>query len=80
MLAFSDGERLAVMPPARDYKRLLDGDDGPNTGGMGGYTWPTYATRALLEDVERTVLRPTLDGMLREGDPYRGRPVRAELI
>ncbi len=72
VLAFSDGEHLAVMPPARDYKRLLDGDGGPNTGGMGGYTRPTYATRELLEDVERSVLRPTVDGMLREGNPYRG--------
>ena len=62
MLAFSDGERLAVMPPARDYKRLLDGDRGPNTGGMGGMTWPSYATPELLDEVERTVLRPTLAG------------------
>jgi phosphoribosylamine---glycine ligase len=72
VLAFSDGERLASMPPARDYKRLLDGDRGPNTGGMGGFTWPSYATPELLGDVERTILRPTLDGMAAEGAPYRG--------
>jgi phosphoribosylamine--glycine ligase len=72
VLAFTDGERLAIMPPARDYKRLLDGDRGPNTGGMGGYTWPEYARPSLLEDVEHRVLRPTLDGMAREGTPYRG--------
>lgn len=72
VLAFTDGERLAVMPPARDYKRLLPGDRGPNTGGMGGYTWPAYATADLLEEVERRILRPTLDGMCTEGNPYRG--------
>jgi phosphoribosylamine--glycine ligase len=72
VLAFADGERLAVMPPARDYKRLLDDDGGPNTGGMGGYTWPSYATSSLLEDVEQRILRPTLAGMAAEGYPYRG--------
>jgi phosphoribosylamine--glycine ligase len=72
VLAFTDGDHLAVMPPARDYKRLCDGDQGPNTGGMGGYTWPAYATAEVLEDVERRILRPTLDGMQSEGHPYRG--------
>jgi phosphoribosylamine---glycine ligase len=72
VLAFADGERLAVMPPARDYKRLLDDDLGPNTGGMGGYTWPSYATSFLLEDVEERILRPTLAGMAAEGHPYCG--------
>ncbi|MBV9602073.1 MAG: phosphoribosylamine--glycine ligase [Chloroflexi bacterium] len=72
VLAFTDGLNLAAMPPARDYKRLHDGDRGPNTGGMGGYTWPTYATAALLEEVDQRVLRPTLAGMRSEGHPYRG--------
>ena len=72
VLAFTDGERFSVMPPARDYKRLLDDDLGPNTGGMGGYTRPGYATSSLLEEIEQRVLRPTLAGMLAEGHPYRG--------
>src|SRR5438874_6728468 len=72
VLAFTDGEQLAVMPPARDYKRLLDGDRGPNTGGMGGYTRPAYATASLLHEVEQRILRPTLAGMRTEGQPYRG--------
>jgi phosphoribosylamine---glycine ligase len=72
VLAFTDGQRLAMMPPARDYKRLLDGDRGPNTGGMGGYTRPVDATPALLELIDASILRPTLAGMRAEGEPYRG--------
>jgi phosphoribosylamine---glycine ligase len=72
VLAFTDGEHSAVMPPARDYKRLLDGDRGPNTGGMGGYTRPAYATQAVLDEIQQRVLRPALAGMQAEGDPYRG--------
>jgi phosphoribosylamine--glycine ligase len=72
VLVFADGERLAVMPPARDYKRLLDDDGGPNTGGMGGVSWPTYATAGLLAEVEQRILRPALAGMAAEGYPYRG--------
>jgi phosphoribosylamine--glycine ligase len=72
VLAFSDGESVAVMPPARDYKRVGDGDTGPNTGGMGGYTWPSYATPAVLAEVESRILRPTIAGMAAEGQPYRG--------
>jgi len=72
VLAFTDGERLAVMPPARDYKRLLPGDRGPNTGGMGGYTWPSDATPEVMREVEQRVLEPTLRGMQADGEPYRG--------
>src|SRR5579859_5172291 len=72
VLAFTDGERLAVMPPARDYKRLRDDDRGPNTGGMGGYTWPRYVTTDLLAEVEERLLKPTLAGMAAEGHQYRG--------
>ena len=72
VLVFTDGERLAIMPPARDYKRLLDGDRGPNTGGMGGFTWPSYATHELLDEIQRTILRPTLDGMAAEGRRIAG--------
>ena len=72
VLAFTDGERIAPMPPARDYKRLLDGDRGPNTGGMGGYTRPAYVSTELLAEVEQRVLRPALAGMRAEGAPYRG--------
>lgn len=72
VLAFTDGERLALMPPARDYKRLLADDRGPNTGGMGGFTRPADASAALLREVESSILQPTLEGMQAAGHPYRG--------
>jgi phosphoribosylamine---glycine ligase len=72
VLAFSDGESVALMPPARDYKRVGDGDTGPNTGGMGGYTWPSYASPDLLAEVEARIVQPTIDAMAAEGQPYRG--------
>ena len=72
VLAFTDGERLAIMPPVRDYKRLLEDDRGPNTGGMGGLTRPVYATADLIHEVETQILLPTLHGMQAEGNPYRG--------
>ena len=72
VLAFCDGKTLHIMPPAQDHKRLRDGDRGPNTGGMGAFTPSTLATPALLAEVERTVLRPTLDGMAAAGTPYVG--------
>ncbi len=72
VLAFADGERFALMPPARDHKRLLDGDRGPNTGGMGAYAPPADATSELLERVARDVIQPTLAGMAAEGHPYHG--------
>jgi phosphoribosylamine---glycine ligase len=72
VLAFADGERFAVMLPARDYKRLLDDDRGPNTGGMGGYTRPAEASADVMAEVEDRVLRPALAGMAAEGQPYRG--------
>lgn len=72
VLAFSDGRSLCVMPPAQDHKRLGDGDTGPNTGGMGAFAPSPLATPDLLAEVERTILRPTIDGMAAEGAPYVG--------
>jgi phosphoribosylamine--glycine ligase len=56
---------------ARDHKRLRDGDEGPNTGGMGAFA-PVPVDAALLRRIEREVLSPTIDGMRSEGAPYRG--------
>ncbi len=69
--AVSDGERLLVLPPARDHKRIGDGDTGPNTGGMGAFA-PVPLPPGLLARVERTILAPTIEGMRAEGRPFRG--------
>ena len=72
VLAFCDGQDLRIMPAAQDHKRLLDGDGGPNTGGMGAFAPSPLATQTLLDEAERTILRPTLAGMASEGAHYRG--------
>ncbi|MBI4419974.1 MAG: phosphoribosylamine--glycine ligase [Gemmatimonadetes bacterium] len=72
ILALTDGERVLILPPSQDHKRLLDGDQGPNTGGMGAYAPVSIATEALLDTVEHAVLCPTLAQLAREGATYRG--------
>jgi phosphoribosylamine--glycine ligase len=72
LLAFSDGTTVVPMIPARDYKRVGDGDAGPNTGGMGCYAPSPYLPPALVEEAHRRVLQPTIDGMRRRGMPYVG--------
>ena len=72
ILAFCDGVNLRLVPAAQDHKRLLDGDLGPNTGGMGAFAPSPLATEELLDAVEHQVLRPTLAGMAAEGSPYQG--------
>lgn len=72
VLAFTDGERVLLMPPAQDYKRAYDRDRGPNTGGMGAYAPAPWVSPALLDEVARTILAPAVRGMLRRGTPYVG--------
>jgi phosphoribosylamine--glycine ligase len=72
VFALTDGEQVVLLPSAQDHKRLGEADTGPNTGGMGAYTPVSVATPALLDRVEREVLRPTLAGLARAGAAYRG--------
>jgi phosphoribosylamine--glycine ligase len=72
LLAFSDGETVAPMVPARDYKRVGDGDAGPNTGGMGCYAPSPYLPPEVIAEARRRVLQPTIDGMRGRGTPYVG--------
>ena len=72
ILTFSDGYTIRSLPPAQDHKRIFDGDQGPNTGGMGCYAPTNIATKELLAEVERTILQPTVDGMRNEAFPFIG--------
>jgi phosphoribosylamine--glycine ligase len=72
VLAFSDGRTVALMPAAQDHKRAFDGDQGPNTGGMGAYAPAPLMTPALLDVVRRAVLQPAIDGLDADGKPYVG--------
>src|SRR5262249_19205819 len=69
VLAFADGETVVPMVPACDYKRVADGDEGPNTGGMGAYAPPGLATGELRARIEREILAPTLAALAVEGRP-----------
>ena len=72
VLAFCDGESVSVMPAAQDHKRLLDGDHGPNTGGMGAFAPAPLATPELLDAALHDVLLPTVQGLEEEGAHYVG--------
>lgn len=72
ILSFSDGNAILSLPPAQDHKRIGDGDTGPNTGGMGTYAPTPIATKQVLEEIDRTVLKPTIQGMKQDGMPFVG--------
>jgi phosphoribosylamine--glycine ligase len=72
VLAMTDGVEIELLPVAQDHKRLLDGDAGPNTGGMGAYSPVSVATPALLDEVRRRVLHPTLEQLQQQGTPFTG--------
>ena len=72
IIALCDGERVVPLPPARDHKRLLDGDKGPNTGGMGAVCPPSDVGDDLVGEVVRTVLEPTARELARRGMPFVG--------
>ncbi len=71
VFAICDGTDALVLEPARDYKRLADGDSGPNTGGMGSYS-PVELPPGLLDTVRTEVIGPTLTVMQTRGTPYKG--------
>ena len=71
-LAFTDGETVVPMVPACDYKRVYDGDLGPNTGGMGSYSPPGFVDAELQERILKTILQPTVAALAAEGISYKG--------
>ncbi|MFA6193139.1 MAG: phosphoribosylamine--glycine ligase [Sulfurimonas sp.] len=72
MFAVCDGENYILLPAAQDHKRLLDNDQGPNTGGMGAYAPTPLVDEELYQKVKDRIIRPTLDGMKKEGAPFEG--------
>ena len=72
ILTFSDGTNFQSLPAAQDHKRIFDGDEGPNTGGMGCYAPTPISTPELMDRVNREILEPTFRGMRREGNRFVG--------
>ncbi|WP_305044166.1 phosphoribosylamine--glycine ligase [Geoalkalibacter sp.] len=69
---FTDGKNILPLASAQDHKRIFDGDQGPNTGGMGAYSPAPVVTPELHRKIIESIVRPTIDGMAREGCPYAG--------
>ena len=80
ILSFSDGQTIRSLPAAQDHKRIGDGDTGPNTGGMGTYAPAAVVTEDIMEEMTRTALVPTVDGMRKEGKPEDSCDATLELI
>jgi phosphoribosylamine--glycine ligase len=72
LIAFTDGKTVSPMVPACDYKKIGDGDQGPNTGGMGSYSPPGFFSAGVTEKVTKDILLPTVKAMAEEGMPYKG--------
>jgi len=72
ILAFVDSRNIYIMETAQDHKPIGDGDTGPNTGGMGAYSPAPLITDSLMKQITKEVFVPTVDGMNRNGTPYRG--------
>jgi phosphoribosylamine---glycine ligase len=72
VLALTDGRTVVPLDPAQDFKRALDGDRGPNTGGMGAYSPVPFLDDATLATIRAEILEPTIKALEAEGAPYRG--------
>ncbi len=72
IFAICDGDNYKVLPAAQDHKRVGDGDTGPNTGGMGAYAPTPLVNEDIYKKVEERVIKPTLEGMKKEGAPFEG--------
>ena len=72
LFAFVNGDKFYIMPTAQDHKRAYDGDKGPNTGGMGAYAPVPHLPQSVVETAVDTIVKPVLEGMIKEGRPYLG--------
>ncbi|HEY8849585.1 MAG TPA: phosphoribosylamine--glycine ligase, partial [Thermoanaerobaculia bacterium] len=71
-MVITDGKRFVPLAPAKDYKKAFDGDEGPNTGGMGSHSPAVVLTSETAAEVMRSIMIPTIQGMAEEGRPYTG--------
>ncbi len=72
VFCFTDGAYVTPLAPACDYKRVFDGDQGPNTGGMGGYSPPPWWDAAMEQQIRETCIEPVIREMARQGSPFTG--------
>ncbi len=72
VFCFTDGAHVSPLVPACDYKRVFDGDRGPNTGGMGGYSPPPWWDDAMEQRIRETCIEPVIREMARQGSPFTG--------
>jgi len=72
VFVLTDGRNYVILPEAKDYKRVGEGDTGPNTGGMGAISPVPFADEQLMKKIEAKVIKPTVDGLQKEGLEYRG--------
>ncbi len=71
-MVLTDGENILPLPTSQDHKPLLDGDKGPNTGGMGAYSPAPVVTESLAQEIMENIMRPVIRALAKEGRPYRG--------
>jgi phosphoribosylamine--glycine ligase len=72
VFALTDGQHYVLLPEAKDYKRIGEGDEGPNTGGMGAVSPVPFADATFMDKVVQQVVKPTIDGLYKEGLVYKG--------
>jgi phosphoribosylamine--glycine ligase len=72
VFAIGDGENYRILASAKDYKRIFDGDLGPNTGGMGAISPVPFANEVFMSKVENEIIKPTFEGLRKEGNPFKG--------